>query len=148
MARGRPKAAQITISSDLPKHLGMLRADARALKQMLLNVLSNSIKFTPEGGLVVVRAAEEADGRFTISITDTGIGIAAEDLPKVLSAFGQVNSHLAREGEGTGLGLPLVSSLIERHGGALDIESRPGVGTTVSLRFPAERVLSAGKGRA
>lgn len=121
---------------------GKLRADPRALKQMLLNLVSNAIKFTPKGGKVTIRVTARDDADLYISVSDTGIGIAKEDIPKVLSPFEQVDSRLAREFEGTGLGLPLVKHLIEAHGGRLTVESEVGNGTTVILRFPADRVLS------
>ncbi|MGH6953414.1 MAG: ATP-binding protein, partial [Alphaproteobacteria bacterium] len=120
-----------------------LLADERATKQMMLNLMSNAVKFTPQDGRIVIHGAIAPDGWFELVVTDTGIGIAKEDLAKVLEPFGQSDSSLTREYEGTGLGLPLTEKLIELHGGSLEIESEPGRGTRVSLRFPPHRVEAA-----
>ena len=122
--------------------LPRLWADGRLIIQMAVNLLSNAIKFTPRGGAVVVAAGLEEGGAggLFLRVTDSGIGIAAEDLPKVLAPFEQVDNHLTRTQSGTGLGLPLVKSLVELHQGRFEIASEPGVGTTVTLIFPAERL--------
>ncbi len=121
--------------------LPALRADERMLKQMLLNLLSNAVKFTDRGGKITVVGELQDDGALRISVTDTGIGIAARDIPKAMSTFGQVDSALDRRFEGTGLGLPLVQSLAEMHNGGFDIESELGVGTKATIWFPGERVV-------
>ena len=113
----------------------LLSADRRILKQILINLLSNGIKFTPDGGEVIVNAASQPDGGCILQIRDTGIGIAAEEIPRALRPFEQVNNGGARNVAGTGLGLPLSKSLVELHDGSFDLESEPGVGTTVTLRF-------------
>jgi two-component system cell cycle sensor histidine kinase PleC len=118
-------------------------ADERKLKQILINLLSNAIKFTGSGGSVQVVAAVAASGGLEISVRDSGIGIAPEDVAKVLEPFGQVPSMLESPPLGTGLGLPLSRKLAELHGGTLEIESAVGRGTTVLLRLPAERVRGA-----
>jgi len=118
-------------------------ADSRRLKQVLLNLVFNAIKFTEAGGSVTVAAARLADGGLAITVTDTGIGIAPEDLMTVLSPFGQVDTRLSRRYEGAGLGLPLSKSLMELHGGRLDLDSTPRVGTTATIVLPARRVLAA-----
>jgi signal transduction histidine kinase len=117
-----------------------LVADERAVKQILLNLLSNAVKFTPEGGRVAVGAEMRSDGSLAVSVDDTGIGIAPENIPRALAPFSQVDSSLTRRYEGTGLGLPLVKSLIELHGGTLQLESEEGKGTVATIVFPAERV--------
>ena len=127
----------VEIADDLPN----LYADQRALKQISLNLLSNAVKFTPEGGRVTVRAAIDEEGAMLLAVSDTGIGIPANDIEKVLAPFGQVDSIFTRKFPGTGLGLPLVRSLAEMHGGSLSIESELGVGTTATVRFPGERVI-------
>ena len=109
--------------------------------QILANLLSNAVKFTPSGGRVAVKAWHGSHGGYVFQVVDNGIGMALEDIPKALARFGQVDSSLQRAHEGTGLGLPLTKSLIELHGGSLDLESAVGVGTTVTVRFPAERVV-------
>ena len=128
------------MSVDIPEDLPALYADQRALKQILLNLLSNAVKFTPDGGEVTVTAGVAGDGCAELSVTDTGIGIAEENIETVLSNFGQVDTSLSREYEGTGLGLPLVKWLAKLHGGTLRIESKVDAGTTVTVSFPAERV--------
>jgi len=120
-----------SVADDGPEALG----DPVRTKQVLLNLLSNAIKFTPAGGKVRVTAGSAADGAPAISVSDTGIGIAAEDLHKVVEPFGQVDNARNREGDGTGLGLPLSRRLMEMQGGTLEITSRLGVGTTVTARF-------------
>jgi len=139
----REKAAQagLTLSNRVAANLPVLLADERKAKQILLNLLSNAIKFTLPGGSVTVDAGVTPDGELTLSVTDTGIGMLAEDIPKALTPFGQIDSRLARKHEGTGLGLSLCKSLIELHGGKLWIESEPGVGTRVTAEFPANRVI-------
>jgi len=119
----------------------VLNADGLRLKQVILNLLSNSVKFTPTGGRVTVRTGILHDGNFMLTVTDTGIGIAEDDLAVVLTPFGQVDSKLSRKYEGTGLGLPLSLRLMELHGGTLAIDSALGRGTTVTVTFPITRVV-------
>jgi signal transduction histidine kinase len=114
--------------------------DKHEFAQIFINLLSNALKFTPRGGEVVLAASRRADGSLVVSVRDTGIGIAAEDIPVVLLPFGQVESAFSRTHHGTGLGLPLAKSLAELHGGELNLESAPGVGTTVTVTLPAARV--------
>ncbi len=116
-----------------------LLADERALRQMLLNLLSNAIKFTPAGGRVSVGVHLHRSGAIQFTVADTGIGMSADEVELALHPFGQVDSELSRRHDGTGLGLTLVKSLIELHGGTLDIESIRGRGTVVMLSFPRHR---------
>ena len=134
--------AQLRIVTDLPATLPALRGDARRIRQILLNLLSNAIKFTPAGGSVSIAAQETSNG-LEVSIRDTGIGIAKEDLPAVMQRFGQIDSHISRKHPGSGLGLPLSKQLAELHGGSISIESKIGVGTVVAVSFPRERILAA-----
>jgi PAS domain S-box-containing protein len=127
------------IAADLPP----LCADRLKIYQILLNLLSNAIKFTPEGGTVTTRAFIDAEGRMTISVQDTGIGIAAGDLEIIMEPFGQVGEAYTRSMGGTGLGLALVKSMAELHGATVAVESELGKGTTVTTRFPSERTLSS-----
>ena len=124
-------------------NLPPLHADDRKLMQILLNLLSNAVKFTPAGGQVTVSAGCESKGVLAIKVTDTGVGIAAENLAKALSPFGQIDNLLTREHPGTGLGLPLAKRLTELHGGTFAIESQVGRGTTITLRFPVGRGIAA-----
>ena len=139
----RAEQGGIKLELDLPDQLPALRADERKLKQILVNLLSNAIKFTDAGGAVTLRAWCRMDSGYVFQIADTGIGIAPEDIPKALSHFGQVDGDLNRQYEGTGLGLPLTKALVEQHGGVLDLQSEVGVGTTVTVRFPAERIIAS-----
>ncbi len=138
-----PSKAESKLEFELPDQLPALRADERKLKQILVNLLSNAVKFTDAGGEVTLRAWCRMDSGHVFQIVDTGIGIAPEDIPKALSHFGQVDGDLNRQYEGTGLGLPLTKALVELHGGALDLQSDVSVGTTVTVRFPAERILAS-----
>jgi two-component system, cell cycle sensor histidine kinase PleC len=114
----------------------VLRVDARLVRQVILNLLANAIKFTPASGLVTVSLEAEVNGCWTILVNDTGIGIAAADLPRIVEPFVQVESALSRKHGGTGLGLPLVKKIMELHGGGITITSTLGAGTTVVARFP------------
>jgi PAS domain S-box-containing protein len=137
----RSVEAGLSIHSDIRKDLSKLWADERLVKQMLLNLLSNAVKFTESGGEIAISGEFAKDGRVSISVTDTGIGIAAKDIPKAMSTFGQIDGALDRKFEGTGLGLPLVKSLAELHGGGIQIESEAGTGTKVTIWFPRVRVV-------
>ena len=123
--------------------LPRLRADAKKIRQILLNLLTNAIKFTQRGGRITVTVWARSGSGYVLQVADTGIGISLEDIPKALGVFGQVDSSFSRKHEGTGLGLPLTKSLAELHGGSLDLQSQPGVGTTVTIRFPAERLVGS-----
>ncbi len=126
----------VTLDSSVPTVLG----DDRAIRQIVLNLLTNSVKFTPEGGTITVTSTVESEHRVMVQIVDTGVGIAASDIAKVLEPFGQVTPVEAREHEGTGLGLPLSKRLTELQDGTFDLESELGVGTTVRLTLPARSV--------
>ncbi len=139
----RQRADQNGVRVELiqPDHLPALHADARKLKQILANLLTNAIKFTKTGGRVTLKTWCHADSGYVFQVMDTGIGIAREDIPRALSQFGQINSSLGREQVGTGLGLPLTKAMVELHGGCFDLQSEIGVGTTVTVRFPADRTV-------
>ncbi len=138
LMRDRATAAGVTIAVRMPEVLPALNGDDRRLKQILLNLVSNAVKFTPAGGRVEIRVAADATG-FRFVVADNGIGIAKSDLDTAMRPFGQIDSSLARRYEGTGLGLPLARSMTELHGGRLDIESEPGTGTTVTVWLPPTR---------
>jgi PAS domain S-box-containing protein len=140
LMRERAHVAEVRLETDLAPDLPALRADRRRLKQILINLLSNSVKFTPAGGRVTVAASEE-NGWLRLAVSDTGIGIAPQDLETALRPFGQIDSRLSRKYQGTGLGLPLTKAMAELHGGRLELESAPGQGTTAIVLLPPERVI-------
>ena len=141
MMQARAERGGLKVVCDVPEELPALRADGRKVKQILINLLSNAVKFTRPGGRVVVVVATDALGAVSISIADTGIGIADDQMAIALAPFSQVDSALNRKFEGTGLGLPLAKALVELHQGKFQIESAPGEGTTVTITFPATRSL-------
>jgi signal transduction histidine kinase len=140
MVEGQAETIGVTLEREIANDLPILRADERRVRQILLNLLSNAIKFTPRGGRVRLVAFAD-DNEFVVQIADNGIGMAREDIPRALQRFGQLDSDLNRKYEGTGLGLPLTKKLAELHGGRLEIESELCVGTTVTVAFPAERLI-------
>ena len=111
-----------------------------SIKQIVMNLLSNAIKFTPEDGRITISSTIDNEGRFHLSISDTGIGLDDEGIEKAMSPFGQVNSDLNRSGSGTGLGLTLVHSLVKLHGGEFELFSQKGIGTTATIILPASRI--------
>ena len=133
----------VTLTASIPDDAPRLFADARLVKRMVGHLLSNAVKFTNEGGRVDLSVAWTEERPLTIAVRDTGIGMAPEQIPLVLQPFGQADASLARSYEGTGLGLSLTKSMVELHGGRLDLESESGVGTTATLVFPKERVRKA-----
>jgi signal transduction histidine kinase len=142
LVRNRADQERVKLITDVPADVPVLRADERTLKQLLLNFLSNAIKFTPSGGTVTARVVVQRDG-LRLEVSDTGIGMKPEDIKVAMSPFGQIDSKMARKHQGTGLGLPICKSLVELHGGTLSLESEPGKGTTVIAAFPAERLIRA-----
>jgi signal transduction histidine kinase len=141
--RDRAHASGLKVEMQLAAELPMIRDDQRALKQILLNLLSNAIKFTPGGGRIEISAGVADDGRFCLRVSDSGIGMAPDEIPRALEAFGQIDSSLSRKYEGTGLGLPLVKAFVELHGGAIEIDSTLHIGTTVRVLLPSERIIRA-----
>ncbi len=141
LVTGRAQDGNIELATELADDAPMLRADKLKLKQILINLLSNAIKFTDPGGKITLKAWCSMNSGYVFQVVDTGIGIALEDIPKALMPFQQIDNRLNRKYQGTGLGLPLSKSLIEMHGGSLDLQSQVGVGTTVTVRFPAERIV-------
>ena len=136
------RQSNIRLSVSLDDGVRSVRADDRRLRQILVNLLSNAVKFTPDGGHVRVSSVYDGKG-LAIMVSDTGIGMAPEDIPNVMTLFGQVDSKVRRKQEGTGLGLPLAKQLVELHGGTFSIESKIDVGTTVTFVLPPERVIAS-----
>jgi PAS domain S-box-containing protein len=133
----------IRLAANVPPDAPVLVGDERLIKQSMVNLLSNAVKFTGAGGTVTLAVAREKSGGVSVSVTDTGIGIAPEHIPNLTKPFYQVDGSLTRNFEGTGLGLYLVSKFIQAHEGSVKIDSTPGEGTTVMLRFPPRRVIEA-----
>jgi signal transduction histidine kinase len=128
------------VKRDFARDLPYLIGDERALKQVLLNLLSNAIKFTPTGGSITVFARLSGDTGMEFGVRDTGIGIAAEDLPRVFEKYGQGQHETVTGDKGTGLGLPIVKGLVESHGGSIALESEKGKGTCVTVTMPAAKL--------
>ena len=141
MMGAKAAEGQLSMISDLPKDLLKLRGDARYLRQILLNLLSNATKFTDPGGEIAVRASILGAGEMCLSVSDTGRGIAIEDQERVFEHFGQGRHDIVDKDKGTGLGLPIVRGLTELHGGRVTLDSALGEGTRVTLIFPKDRVL-------
>jgi two-component system cell cycle sensor histidine kinase PleC len=138
LMRGKIQEAGLNLLVDAPE-IPDIEADHRGLKQVVLNLISNAVKFTPEGGDIIVALTRLDDDRVRVAVTDTGIGIAPEDLARLARPFEQVEGQHSKTTQGTGLGLALTKSLIELHGGELMMESQPGQGTTVSFELPIRR---------
>jgi two-component system, cell cycle sensor histidine kinase PleC len=136
---------QLTIlpAPDMP----LIRADEIRMKQILLNLFSNAVKFTPHGGCVTFSAVRDEDDGIVLKVADTGIGMSEEHIELALRPFGQIDSSLARKHGGTGLGLPLARTLVEMHDGRLEVASEIGKGTTVSVTIAKHRLVPRGRGR-
>jgi PAS domain S-box-containing protein len=142
LLRSKAAVKGVTLVQSTPRNPPLLRGDARRIKQAVLNLLTNAIKFTPAGGTVEISADWSADG-MTVTVADTGIGIAPEDLDRVTKPFVQLENWLARTHEGAGLGLAITKSICELHGGTLALESAPGQGTVARITLPADRIATS-----
>jgi signal transduction histidine kinase len=131
----------VTLAVATPNRLPLVRGDALRLRQVLLNLTANAIKYTRRGGSVTLAVEQAEDGRLAWRVSDNGVGMTAEQIAIALEPFGRVNNEVTRTHEGHGLGLPLARSLTELHGGAFEIESKPGFGTSVRVVLPRERVI-------
>ena len=138
---GQAEEFGLTLRAQFPDTLPALRGDEYRIQQILLNILSNAVKFTPQGGSVMVGGQTDNVGRLVITVRDTGVGMSPEDAVKAMAPFVQLDNEFSRRHQGTGLGLPLAKALVELHGGIFNLSSTPGSGTAVTLIFPAERVL-------
>jgi len=141
MVGERARKADLALVSEVSPDFADVWVDVRHVKQIVINLLSNAVKFTPPGGRVSLASARDGLKRGVITISDTGIGIAKEDIPRILAPFGRLAKAMDGPQEGVGLGLSLVTKLAELHGGAIEIDSTPGQGTTVRVLFPPERVM-------
>jgi PAS domain S-box-containing protein len=142
MLKDQAERGSIAMELRCDAELRHVMADERSIRQIVINLISNGIKFTPAGGSVRIDFTRRRNGMLRITVSDTGIGIAPEDMPKLMQPFYQVDSPYGRKQKGTGLGLTLVRTLAELQGGTVTVESTPGEGTTVSVDLPAWRALT------
>ncbi|RED49190.1 ATP-binding protein [Aestuariispira insulae] len=138
----RLREGNLCLTVDCPDDLPKFKGDARRVKQILVNLLTNAIKFTRPGGKISLTATRSEDGGLCLEVHDNGIGIAPENQERVFEPFGKVEDSFVRSYEGIGLGLPIVKSLVEMHGGRITLESEVGVGTSVRIFLPAKRLIS------
>lgn len=148
LTRERASEGRVRMVMEMDPQVDLVQADQRAIKQILLNLLTNAIKFTPEGGQITIgtgrsRGADSGEEWIEMSVADTGIGMEEDDIPFALTPFAQLEGSFTRRFEGTGLGLPLARHLCELHGGALAIQSIPGKGTTVTVQLPGDRLIGS-----
>lgn len=139
LVRHHSRAKKVNLDVEVDCDNAQFLGDKRRLKQILLNLLTNAIKFTEPDGTVSLRVSLDTERAFVFKISDTGVGMSTADLEKALSPFGQVDSNPGRKREGTGLGLPLTKGLVSLHGGVMELTSEPNVGTDVLVKFPKER---------
>ena len=141
IVQGQVEKAELTLTVEKSAAEDLyLWGDERKIKQILINLLSNAVKFTPAGGSITIVSTVDRKQGLSLSVRDTGIGVAPENITKIVEPFMQVDDGLNRKYEGTGLGLSLVRSFAQLHGGKLTIESALGSGTTVSILFPPDRI--------
>jgi signal transduction histidine kinase len=146
LVRERAKRQSLTLHLDCPADIGTIEADERRLKQVLLNLLNNALKFTPQGGTIWLGARRDSGG-VALWVKDTGIGIDREDQPRVFDKFWR-SRNTASSQRGAGLGLALVRSFVQLHGGTVELNSSPENGTTVTCRLPAPATPTAALPRA
>jgi two-component system cell cycle sensor histidine kinase PleC len=139
----RAKNRGVTVHDVFENDLPRLWADERALRQVCLNLLSNAIKFTPSGGEIWLKVGWTAAGGQYLSVKDSGPGIPEEEIPVVLSKFGQGSNAIKSAEQGTGLGLPIAKNLVELHGGTFTLKSKVRIGTELIVTLPPERVMAA-----
>ena len=130
----------VRLACELPPQEVRLIAVERMIRQIMINLVGNAIKFTPAGGLVEIAGGGMPCGGYAVTVRDSGIGMSKDDIVKALTPFGQVENKMTATHNGTGLGLPLAKAMLELHDGTLEIESEPGRGTMIVLKFPASRV--------
>ena len=143
LVQGRAAQAGLYLQARVPKDLPRLTADANAFKQIVINLLSNALKFTKAGGHIYVLPALTPDGELSIRIVDTGIGIKEGDLARIMLPFERLGDAMTRTQPGAGLGLTLVNALMGLHGGKLQLQSKVGVGTVATVTFPHWRLMKA-----
>ena len=143
MLDGTARSGGVSLAAEVPDGGLMVTADATKMRQIVINLLANAVRFTPPGGRVAVIVRRRDDGQVELQVEDNGIGLAPEDIPRALEPFIQVARDGRRNHGGAGLGLPLSKRLAELHGGRLEIDSDLGTGTVVRVLLPAERAVDA-----
>jgi len=136
IVREKALVHDIALNKSIAEDLGDAMVDVRKFKQMVYNLLANAVKFTPDGGSILLQAQRTSAGQLEFSVSDTGIGIAEKDMPRLFTPFEQLDSSLARKYEGTGLGLSMVKRLAELHGGTVSVHSELGKGSCFTVRIP------------
>ncbi|MFP6747400.1 MAG: ATP-binding protein [Alphaproteobacteria bacterium] len=139
--RRRAEESGIDLSVVLSDAPGSILVDGRRIKQFLVNLLGNALKFTPDNGTIVMRANLNDEGRLVLSVRDSGIGMAEKDIERALQPFSQLDADISLAQEGVGLGLSIASRLTALHDGELRITSKPGVGTLAQVLLPASRIV-------
>lgn len=140
--RREATAAGLRLDFDIAENVPAFCGDERAVRQIMFNLLSNAVKFTQPGGCITCGLQAEPRTGLRLWVSDTGIGIAAADIPRLMQPFAQIDNVYKRQFQGAGLGLAIVRSLVEMHGGAVGIASTPGKGTTVNVMLPADRMIA------
>jgi signal transduction histidine kinase len=142
MSRTQATRGGVSLVAEIDPNATLVRGEQRRLMQVVLNLMSNAIKYTKQGGSVTITTRMRADGGLELSVRDTGCGIEDQDLTVVMQPFGQIDNPYNRVNQGTGLGLPLARRLVELHDGRLLLESRVGIGTTATVMLPPDRVIN------
>jgi len=148
MLKGLGEKYGVTVHNEITEDGLQLKAVERMIRQILINLVGNAIKFTPPGGSVHVTSRLLNDGRYEVAVRDTGVGMTEQEMTYAMMPFGQNENRFTGKHEGTGLGLPLAKAMLELHEGSLTMSSVPEVGTTVTMTFPAHRVIAKGRAAA
>jgi signal transduction histidine kinase len=145
MLKGLGEKYGVTVHNEIAEDGMQLKAVERMIRQIVINLVGNAIKFTPPGGTVHVSGRETSDGGYEIAVRDTGVGMNEKEMAQAMMPFGQNENRFTGKHDGTGLGLPLAKAMLELHDGTLTMSSVPEVGTTVTMSFPAPRVITRGR---
>jgi signal transduction histidine kinase len=148
MLKGLGEKYGVTVHNEIAEDGMQLKAVERMIRQILINLVGNAIKFTPPGGSVYVSGKLLSDGRYEIAVRDTGVGMSEKEMAHAMMPFGQNENRFTGKHDGTGLGLPLAKAMLELHEGTLAMSSVPEVGTTVAMIFPAQRIIARGRAAA
>ena len=148
MLNGLGEKYGVTVHNEIPEDGMQLKAVERMIRQILINLVGNAIKFTPSGGSVHVSGKLQSDGRYEIAVRDTGVGMTEKEMAHAMMPFGQNENRFTGKHDGTGLGLPLAKAMLELHDGTLTMSSVPEMGTTVTMILPAQRIIARGRAAA